>query len=179
LFRADDVHDSLTGIIQTEELDAELVAIGIELLELRRRLRIEDAKVTARARSGWRGMIHRREREIRTPNLDPTSTQLGKSLRRRHFVDEMEIDVKHCRRAVRFRLDEVIVPDLIYKSSWRGHSVFKDCKLRAEVNDNKKGDPPLERAALKSDRETYACAGGPPLFGRVVRSRIIRIELRR
>ena len=119
------------------------------------------AKVAAQARGGRRRVIHRREREIRTPNLDAATAQLGKSLRRRHFVHQVKIDVQHCGSAVGLRPDEVIVPDLVYKRSRRGHSAFKDCEPRTEVDDDKKGDPPLERGRLeiRSQKPTRAPAG--------------------
>ena len=40
LLRPDDVHDSLATVVQTEESYSELRAIGLELIELRRSLRV-------------------------------------------------------------------------------------------------------------------------------------------
>ncbi len=61
--------------------------------------------------SGRRRMVGGRDREIRTADFQAARSQSVKCLRRRDFVDQMQVDVEQ--RGCGFELgDNVVVPDL-------------------------------------------------------------------
>src|SRR5688500_19311089 len=109
LLGTDDVNDSLTGIIQTEEAYPELLAIFLELPELNGGLGVENLQTSSRTWRGRRRVIHRRQRKIRPAHARAAAPQLGERLRGRHFVHEMEVDVQHRRITLGLGTHEMLV----------------------------------------------------------------------
>src|SRR5207253_9528495 len=104
-------NDSLPAVVESEKSDAEFVAVGLELFQLRRRLGVEDLETATSARRGGRRMIHCRHREVGTPYPSAATTQLGERLGRRHLVHQMEVDVQHRGCAIRLGANDVLVPN--------------------------------------------------------------------
>ena len=116
--RADDVHDAAVLGLETEQLDTEFPAVVLHLPYLPGGAFAGDLKVLERChRRRRRRVIHRREHEVGTPDRQAFFAQQRKCLRRRDFVDDMQVDVQDRRRIVRFGDDDVVVPDLVEKRS--------------------------------------------------------------
>jgi hypothetical protein len=85
----DHVDDPLASATRPEQADAELLAVRTERLQLRARKRIRD-----RAWPRRHVVVHRRDRQVRTPNGSPGHTERLECLSARHLVHEMQIDVE-------------------------------------------------------------------------------------
>ena len=109
--RADDVNDALLWRVNVEERNAELAAILAKRLNLFRRDRVADGKTAIRRRHI---MIRRRHRQIRSPHAATCFPQSVERLRRRDFVNEMQINVEKRRRTIA-RAGDVVVPEFIEK----------------------------------------------------------------
>ena len=57
-------------------------------------------------------MIHRGDRAIRTQHLKAALLEHGESLRRGHFMHEVQIDIEHG-GSTRLFGDDVIIPDFL------------------------------------------------------------------
>ena len=105
----DHMHDPVAAVAERVELDAELLAVGLEHPKLDLRLVVNDPK---RPRERRRRVVHRRDGILGPPNLQPSLAEAREGLRRRHLVDEMQVDVEN-RRSVRLLYDDVVVPHLL------------------------------------------------------------------
>ncbi len=123
---SDDVHDATAAVLQVEQLDAELARVVLELFDLLRR-RVDRDGDSAEHLLGarGRGMVHGREREIRTAQLQTALAQLGIRLRRGHFMREVQVDEQDGRSLVGLRDDDVLVPDLFEHRFWWRHQLVK------------------------------------------------------
>src|SRR5688572_8218473 len=93
---SDHVHDALSLGSQRVKLDSELLAVGFQLRNLRRRLPIENGNATVRTAWGGGGrVIHRREIAFRAPYPQLAFTQPGEGLGRGDLMNEMKVDVEH------------------------------------------------------------------------------------
>ena len=73
---ADDVHDPLPLVAERVEGDAELPAVGLQRLDLRRRLPVGDLDGRPRAAGrGRRGVVHRRHRAVRPADAQAALAQ--------------------------------------------------------------------------------------------------------
>ena len=77
-FRSDDVNDALLLAMEAVAGNAELFAVRFELRHLRRRDLIDDRQ---RARRGRNAVIHGRDRQVRSADLQTALAQAGKRLR--------------------------------------------------------------------------------------------------
>ena len=84
-------------------------------------LGIEHLETAGRAWSGRRRVVHRRECKVGPADARATIAQLGERLRRRHLMNEMEVDVEDRGGARRFGADQVVRPDLFEESPWWSH----------------------------------------------------------
>ena len=109
LLRADDVDDALAHVAHAEERNAELFAVLAQHLDLLHRERVGPWLVAVD-----RGdvVVDGGEREVGPANLAPGDAQALERLRRRHLVDEVEVDVEKVWLA-RLAADNVVVPDLL------------------------------------------------------------------
>lgn len=111
--------DTLPPIRHTEVGEAKRLHIFLEGGTLRPRVglrnKIGDSGEVF-ARGGRDIVVYRRESAVGTANGTPCSTQSLKSLRTRHLVHQMPVDVDE-REAVLVYFDDMIVPDLIVKRS--------------------------------------------------------------
>jgi len=64
--RPDHVHDPVAAVAESEELHPELLAVGLQLIELRLRLVVDDPQ---RLRKRRRRVVHRRDGLVRAANL--------------------------------------------------------------------------------------------------------------
>ena len=117
LLRADDMHDALPVIELVEILDAEFRAILAQRAHLKCCLGIVDAVAAV---GGRHIVIDDGQRFLGRVHAPVRHAQALESLRARHLVDEMAVDIKQA-RAVALRLDYVIVPNLIVQRSLRAH----------------------------------------------------------
>ena len=125
LLRADDVDDALPAAGDIEEWDAELGAVGRQHRDLRRGLCVQDRQ---RAVGGRDAVIHRRDRPVRPPHLQPARAQPGECLGRGHLVYEMQINVQDS-RAARLLGHDVAVPDFVEECLWHVVSDWRDWEL--------------------------------------------------
>jgi hypothetical protein len=109
LLRPDDVHDALARIAHPVEPDAELFAVAGQHVHLLRRDRIGQRQVEA---GGRHVVVHRRDREIGPPYAPSRGPQAVERLRRRHFVDEMQVDVQEI-GLIGGGVDDVAIPELL------------------------------------------------------------------
>ena len=113
LLGADHVDDAVTDVAHGEELDAVVGDVPLEGGELQARLFVgHGGHAQALALSGDIVVSHG-QGPVRAPDLPPVGAQAGKGLRRRHLVDQVEVDIED-RLAVLFG-DEVRIPDLVVK----------------------------------------------------------------
>ena len=118
-FGPDHVHDALVPAVHVEQIDAELLAVFRERLELRGGVRIEHRQRAVFRRNR---VVHHRECQFRPAHLAPRRLQPGKRLRRSGFVDQMPVDVNQ-RRLAGLLVDDVRFPDFFVQSA-RRHSVM-------------------------------------------------------
>ena len=92
--RADDVDDALAAAAGRVERDAELLAVAPQRVELRLRRAGPDraGRPSARCGPSSRG-------QVRPAHLPPGQAQALERLRRRHLVDEVQVDVEQRRLA--------------------------------------------------------------------------------
>ena len=102
-----------------EILDAELARVLGQRLDLRRGFRIVDA---VRAVGRRHVVVDDGERLLRRADLAAGHAQALEGLRARHLVDEVAVDVEEA-GAVRLRVDDVVVPDLVVERARLGHGV--------------------------------------------------------
>ena len=115
-FRPDHVHDATCITLQIQQVDAEGLAVPAKCLDLRARSPIQDRQTTWPVTGQCRHrMVNRRQRPVRTPQRQPTPAQHLERLRRRHLVNEMQVDVQHGRRRIRLRCHHMRIPDLVEK----------------------------------------------------------------
>ncbi len=115
LLRADDVADALTAVVLVEVFDAEIARVRRHGLDLGRRLRVGDA---LRAVGGLDVVIDHGERLLRRAHFAAGQAQALEGLRARHLVHEVTVDVEEA-GAVRLRVDEMVVPDLVVEGARR------------------------------------------------------------
>jgi hypothetical protein len=111
LLRPHDVHDALADVAHGQIFDAEFAGVCFECRDLLCGFRIGDS---GRAVGGRHIVIGDRERQIGTADLSFRVAETLEGLRARHFVDEMAIDIKHTRFALRL-MDEMRIPDFVVK----------------------------------------------------------------
>ena len=102
--RPDDVDDALAAAPGRVERHTELGAVPRQRVELGLRERIGH-----RAAVGRDVVIHRRDRQVRTPHGPAREPQALERLRRRHLVDEVQVDEEERRLAGLFP-DDVALP---------------------------------------------------------------------
>ncbi len=97
--RPDDVHDALMFTAQTVQVNAEVGAVFFEefdLLAAHLVGKIEARELIAVERQRGDRMIDSAHGSIGAADFQAACAQSGKRLRRGHFVNEVEIDVKDC-----------------------------------------------------------------------------------
>ena len=114
--RADDVDDPLGVAAVGVDRDPELGAVGLELLHLRGRHRVDDREA---ARGGGRRVIGGGDRALGAADAEPAGTQARERLRARDLVDEVEVDREDGGRALVLG-DDVVVPDLLDEGAGAG-----------------------------------------------------------
>ena len=117
-FRADHMNNSLPIAAQREEANAELLAIGFQLPDLCRRLRVHNREAPVQAvRCGRCGMVHRGYGALGTSHPKLPLPQQAERLRRSHLMDQMKVDIENRGRVRPFGPDKVRIPDLLEQST--------------------------------------------------------------
>src|SRR6185369_2659627 len=116
--RANHVHDAVLVVAEREQADAEISAVFLELRELSAGLVVDHLQ---RLGQRWRRVIHGRHGALRAAHLEAARAEPRERLRRRHFVNQVQIDVEHG-RAAGFFDHHVFVPDLFEKRLCHAHS---------------------------------------------------------
>ena len=114
LFRTDDVHDAALVMLQMQQLHSKVATVDFQLTHLlggRLNRKWHAAEDLFRTRG--RGMIHGCEGAVGTAHLQSALTQQCERLRRRHLVDQVQVDVQHRWRIRSLRDDLVALPDLL------------------------------------------------------------------
>jgi hypothetical protein len=117
LFGTDDVHDALTLVALVEIVDAKVLGVLRQRLDLDAAFFLGDALGTVGRRhivvDDGKGLF-------RVAHLASGHAQAFERLRRGHFVDKMAVDVEKAGAILRL-VDEVVVPDLVIKCARLGH----------------------------------------------------------
>jgi hypothetical protein len=103
------VNDPLFGRVDIEELNAKLFAVSSQCFDLLRRGRVSDWQV---AIGSGDVVIDSAESKIRASYFAACLAQTVKRLRRRHLVNEVQIDVKESWLATRFT-NNVRLPEFV------------------------------------------------------------------
>jgi hypothetical protein len=103
------VDDAMLDPIHVVQPDAEVLAILAQRFNLLGGDGIIKRKVSVYR---WDRVIDRRERSFRSANLAPVYTQAFERLRRRYFVNQLQVDVKKCRLTC-FFTNHMRIPDLV------------------------------------------------------------------
>ena len=101
-FRADDVHDALFGRVNVKQLDAKLFAVAAQCFDLIGRDRVGDRQTAIGRRHV---VVHRPEGQGGTANSSARLPQTIKRLGRRDLMNEVQIDIKERRLALRLTND--------------------------------------------------------------------------
>ncbi len=111
-FRPDHMHDAAMGAVPSRKPDIVFAAILLQHRDLIAALpgSHRGRSPCASGRQRGRGMIECRERAIRTARLHAAFRQRRERLRRRHLMDEMQVDVEHSRAIVAFGFDDMRIP---------------------------------------------------------------------
>ena len=118
-FRPDHVHDALIPAVHVEQIDAELLAVFRERLELCGGVRIEHRQGAVFRRNR---VVHHRKCQFWPAHLAPMGLQSGKGLWRGGFMNQMPVDVNE-RRLAGLLVDDVRFPDFFVQRA-RRHSVM-------------------------------------------------------
>jgi hypothetical protein len=131
LFGAENVNDALFDPVEIVKPDAELAGVFSQRLDLLGGDPVVEGQMTVDRRDR---VVERREGQLGPAHAAAGEPQAFEGLRARHFVHEVQIDVKQGGLA-RFFGDDVRVPDFIVKRfhllteqfllSRRGHGVFR------------------------------------------------------
>ena len=124
-FRPDDVDDAPSRVVHLHAADAELAAVGFQLMQLLDRGVVRARQGQARGRDR---VIHRRQSPVRAVDFPAARAQIRERLRRCHLVHQLQVDVQHGRMA-RFLPDEMVVPDFIEQGGRLAHDPFSDVYL--------------------------------------------------
>ncbi len=103
----DHVHNPLLPALDVVERDAKLTAVGPHRLDLLPRQRVANVELVV----GRHVVIDRGEGQVRPPHPAARQPQPVKSLRARHFMNQVPVDVQE-RRLVG-RLHDVAIPDFL------------------------------------------------------------------
>jgi len=113
LFGADHVDDPVADVAHREELDAVVLDVALERLELQTRLVVGHRGHALGLALGRNVVVGDRKRAVGPAHRPVIGAKAGEGLRRRHLVDEVQVDIDNA-LAVLF-VDDVGVPDLVVK----------------------------------------------------------------
>ena len=118
---ANHVDDALTDVVDLELGDAKFVAVIVEGLHLNAGDFVDDGADAAAALLpvGGHVVVRRRHIAVGAPRLAAGHAQAVEGLGRRHFVDDVAVDVEQ-RSAIRARFHQVGVPKLVVEG-FTGH----------------------------------------------------------
>src|SRR5690606_16128971 len=145
-FGADDVHDPLAGVVETEQGDAEVLAVLDQRGDLLLRERVADPQ---RPVGGGDTVVDRRQGEVGTADPATGEPERLERLRRSDLVDQMEVDVEQVGLA-RSGANDVIVPDLLEQGLGGHLSQFPGMSAEGET----------ESLAASADRTKSRPEGG-------------------
>ena len=118
-FGPDDVDDALGRRVEIVQPDA----VGVAVLAQRAHLRFGQLVGHRQmARPGRDVVIERGDGEVGTPHRAAGQPQAFEGLRRRHLVNQVQVDVDEVAAAVE-GLDDVRVPQFVEQRARRGHGV--------------------------------------------------------
>jgi hypothetical protein len=117
LFGSDNVDDAIADIAHREERDAVLLHIARQRLELFARLCVLDARHAQRLSLGRRVVVGHRQREIGAADLAVAGLQPRERLRRRHLMDEVQVDIDEALARRLVGRDDMGVPDLVIEGA--------------------------------------------------------------
>ncbi len=118
LFRSDDMDDTLADVLLGIIFDAEIMSVLGERLDLDAALLVLDAFVAVGR--GRDVMVDDSERLFGRADLAAGHAQAFESLRRRHLVNQVTVDVEKT-GAVFVLRDDVVVPDLVVEGARCAH----------------------------------------------------------
>src|SRR5688500_18032318 len=112
--RPEGMHNPPQLLLQPQQLHPEAPALALELADPMRG-RLQGDRRTARdlLSARRRGMVHGRERAVRSTDLEPTFAKHGEGLGRSDFMDEVKIDIQNRWGVRSFGNDFVPLPDLL------------------------------------------------------------------
>src|SRR5262249_54587655 len=104
---SDHVHDALALAVNALVRDAELLAVGLQLLHLFGGDRVDNGE---RAVRGGDAVIGGGEGQVRPAHLETALAQALECLRRRNVVDQVQVDVEQRRRS-RLLVHDMGIPE--------------------------------------------------------------------
>ena len=118
LLRPHDVNDAVARIAHLEDFDPGARHIALQRLELQPRLGIGDMGEAEGLTLGRHIVVGDRQGAIRPTHPTMRRAQAGEGLRRRHLMDEVQVDIEDG-LAVGVFGNDVGVPDLFIECLWR------------------------------------------------------------
>jgi hypothetical protein len=123
LLRADDVNDALTHVVHLEFSDAVFVAVVVQGLHLKARHLVGDGLDPALAlRRSRHVMVGCGDVGVDAPWFAAGQSQALERLRRRHFMNDVTVDVDQ-RRTIVALLHQMRIPELVVER-FAGHRTF-------------------------------------------------------
>ncbi len=116
VFGADHVHDSLTHVIDVEQLNAELFAVLSQRFDLFAADRVSDWQTAIRS---WNVVIGGRDGAFGTTNGEVVDPQSLERLRAGHFMDQVQINVDD-RGPGLGSVNQMLVPNFVQQRSAAG-----------------------------------------------------------
>ena len=129
--RPDDVDDALGRVADAVHRDPELGAVGLELVDLGERHRVDERQAAIRGRDR---VVGRRHRLVWASNADPAGAEAGERLRAGDLVDEMEVD-RQDRRGARVLGDDVVTSRSCRRSCGGAVALISRAYQRSPEND--------------------------------------------
>ena len=124
LLGPDHMDDALAAVALVEILDAELACVLGKGGDLERQLGVVDA---LGAVGGRHVVVDHGERLLRRAHLAPGHAQALESLRARHLMHQVAVDIEQA-GAVRRLMHQMRVPDLVVEGAGLGHCRY--CRVR-------------------------------------------------
>ncbi len=118
------MHNPAVWTIHPMQCDPKFRRVDFQLLDLRGSHRVCDRNIRRRRRDG---VVHRRERPVGAADLESALAQAREGLRRRHLVDEVQVNVEDGWGIGLFR-DNVRIPDFLEESFW--HKILLNRQAR-------------------------------------------------
>ena len=116
-FRSDHVHDATIVAVEAEQLQPEVAAVVLHFHHLIGGVFADNGQILEISdRRGRSGVVHGAERQIGPAHGQAFFAQQCERLWCRYFMNQVQVDIKDCRRIGRLFHYDVVRPDLLEQS---------------------------------------------------------------